>query len=31
MNKKRALSLAREWAQGHRCTLRDGEIGGAER
>ena len=21
MNKKRALSLAREWAQGHRCTL----------
>lgn len=26
MNKKRALSLAREWAQGHRCTLRDGEA-----
>lgn len=27
MNKKRALSLAREWAQGHRCTLLDGEAG----
>ena len=26
MNKKRALSLARKWAQGHRCTLRDGEA-----
>lgn len=26
MNKKRALSLAREWAQGHRCTLQDGEA-----
>jgi hypothetical protein len=27
MNKKRALSLAREWAQGHICTLQDGEAG----
>lgn len=27
MNKKRALSLARKWAQGHICTLRDGEAG----
>lgn len=26
MNKKRALQLAREWAQGHRCTLQDGEA-----
>ena len=26
MNKKRALQLAKEWAQGHRCTLRDGEA-----
>lgn len=26
MNKKRALSLARKWAQGYVCTLRDGEA-----
>ena len=26
MNKKRALFLAREWAQGYRCTLQDGEA-----
>lgn len=26
MNKKRALRLAREWAQGHVCSLRDGEA-----
>lgn len=26
MNKKRALQLAREWAQGHVCSLRDGEA-----
>ena len=26
MNKKRALRLAREWAQGHACSIRDGEA-----
>ena len=26
MTKQRALRLAREWAQGHKCTLRDGEA-----
>lgn len=26
MNKKRALRLARKWAQGHICTLRDSEA-----
>ena len=26
MNKQRALRLAREWAQGHVCSLRDGEA-----
>ena len=26
MNKKRALSLARDWAQGHKCTLEPGEA-----
>lgn len=26
MDKKRALSLARRWAQGHKCSLRDGEA-----
>ena len=26
MNKKRALRLAREWAQGHTCSLRYGEV-----
>ena len=26
MTRKRALRLAREWAQGHKCTLRDGEA-----
>lgn len=26
MNKKRALSLARQWAQGHKCTLEPGEA-----
>ena len=26
MTRQRALRLAREWAQGHKCTLRDGEA-----
>ena len=26
MTKQRALKLAREWEQGHKCTLRDGEA-----
>lgn len=26
MNKKRALQLARKWALGHICTLRDEEV-----
>ena len=26
MTKQRALRLAREWAQGHVCSLRDGEA-----
>lgn len=26
MNKKRALQLARRWAQGHVCILQDGEV-----
>lgn len=26
MNKQRALRLAREWSQGHVCSLRDGEA-----
>lgn len=26
MTRQRALSLAREWAQGNKCTLRDGEA-----
>ena len=26
MTRQRALRLAREWAQGHKCTLRDGET-----
>lgn len=27
MNKKRALRLAKKWAQGYVCTLQDGEAG----
>ena len=26
MNKQKALRLARKWAQGHVCSLRDGEA-----
>ena len=26
MTRQRALRLAREWAQSHKCTLRDGEA-----
>ena len=26
MTRQRALRLAREWAQGHKCSLRDGEA-----
>ena len=26
MTRQRALRLAREWAQGHVCSLRDGEA-----
>ena len=26
MTRQRALRLSREWAQGHKCTLRDGEA-----
>ena len=26
MTRQRALRLAREWAQGYKCTLRDGEA-----
>ena len=26
MTRQRALRLAREWAQGHKCTIRDGEA-----
>lgn len=26
MTRQRALRLAREWAQGHKCTIRDGEV-----
>lgn len=26
MNRQRAIRLAREWAQGHVCSLRDGEA-----
>ena len=26
MTRQRALRLARKWAQGHKCSLRDGEV-----
>lgn len=26
MTKQRALRLAREWAQGHMCSIRYGEV-----